>query len=167
MLAFFGEARLPATHPVAAEDVPEPFRGLLDHHDHMTVALEAFHNSPVVVRPYLVHQQGDLYGRKLDLLSEKSGEVVMTGIMLLNLTFVPLPARERIIAQEAPLGRILIESGVLRRITGVSLLKVDAADPLAKRFGLDEPVDAYGRLATILCDEKPAVDLLEIVRPET
>jgi hypothetical protein len=33
-------------------------------------------------------------------------------------------------------------------------------------FGLDRPRATYGRLAYIHCDHKPAVELLEIVRPE-
>jgi hypothetical protein len=34
-------------------------------------------------------------------------------------------------------------------------------------FGLTEPKTTYGRLAIIHCDGKPAVELLEIVAPES
>jgi hypothetical protein len=50
-------------------------------------------------------------------------------------------------------------------VTGQAYLKVDANDPLLERFGLTQPLPAFGRLATIFCDDLPAVDLLEIVRP--
>lgn len=164
LLAFFGDAAVPNCISVPPENVPEPFRRLLNHHDHMTLALEEHFGHSVRVHPYLVRREGDLYGRKLDL-SIPSGQIVMTGAMLFNLRSVSAEVAARIVEQKTPLGRILIEHDVLRRITGVSLLRFPAEEPLLGRFGRPATGPAYGRVATILCDEKPAVDLLEIVTP--
>lgn len=147
------------------DEVPDPWNSLLVHDNHMTVTLEAHWGGPVTVKPYQVHRQGDLYGRKLDLLID-DGRVVMTGIMLLNFAVCPPGVRAAVESEAVPLGHILIESGLLRRITSESFVKVAATDPLVERFGMVEPADAWGRLATIFADGKPAVDLLEIVRPE-
>ena len=166
LLAFFGESRVPGCTEVAPQDVPEPYRGLLVHERHMTVTLEKHHGSPVRVEPYLVHQHGDLYGRKLDLRTEADDRVVMTGILLFNMAITSPEIRARIVEREAPLGRILIEHGIMRRITSETFLRVDAADPLSARFGLASPAPTYGRLATIFYEGVPAIDLLEIVRPE-
>lgn len=166
LLAFFGESRLPRCRHVEADDVPEPYHGLLVHDDHMTVTLETYYGEPVRVRPYQVHRQGEIYGRKLDLMVGPNDTVVMTGMMLMNFRFVSPEVQELIVSQKIPLGRILIEHNILRRVTSESFVLFDAGDPLAQRFGLAEPKAAYGRLATIFCDEKPAIDLLEIVRPE-
>lgn len=167
MLAFFGEARLPHSEVIPAEAVPEPFHRLLVHDNHMTVTLEEYHGAKVVVRPYRVHRQGDMYGRKLDLYTETpASQVVMTGIMLINLGFVTPAVQTAIVAQSAPLGRILIEHNILRQVSSGSYLRLDPADPLAARFSLHKPQPVYGRIATIFCDEKPAIDLLEIVNPE-
>jgi hypothetical protein len=165
MLAFFGESQLPQCEQIPAEAVPPPFHGLLVHDQHMTVALEAYHRSRVLLRPYLVHRQGDLYGRKLDLVSEDSAAVVLTGIMLFNLSVVAEPVRQLILEQKIPLGRLLIENNVLRQVSTESFLRIAATDPLVARFHLAEARPAYARLATIFCDERPAVDLLEIVNP--
>lgn len=165
MLAFFGESQLPSCVELPADDVPPPYHQLLVHTDHMTVALEEYHRSPVRLVPYAVHRQGDLYGRKLDLVAERSGAIVMTGIMLFNLTAVSDAVKQLILDQQLPLGRILIEHDVLRQITAESFLRVEAGDRLVGRFLLERPRCAYGRLATIFCDERPAVDLLEIVNP--
>lgn len=166
LLAFFGESRIPHCREVPPEEIPEPFRSLLVHDNHMTVTLEEHFHDRVVVRPYRVQQVGDLYGRKLDLLTEKTGQVIMTGAMLFNLSLVEPSVGEDIIAQKSPLGRILIEANILRRVSRGRFIHVEARDPLAQRFGLPEPKACYGRLATIFCDEQPAVDLLEIVTPE-
>lgn len=164
LLAFFGEGTLPRCSTIDAEDLPQPARRLLDHNGHMTTTIETHYQSPVDVRPYLVRREGDLYGRKLDLLSASDGEVVMTGIMLINLRFATPEVRALILAETAPLGRILIEHGVLREVSITSFLRIEADDPLAQRFGTpSRPV--HGRLATIFCDHVPAVDLLEIVSP--
>lgn len=165
LLAFFGDSQLPRVEEVAAAEVPPPYRELLVHHGHMTVALEQFHKRRVEVHPYHVHQHGEMYGRKLDLTLEGSTEVVMTGAMLFNLSFVREDIRAEIVRAKKPLGRLLIENGVLLEVTSNAYLRVGQDDPLVARFSLPSAVPAYGRLATIFCDEKPAVDLLEIVRP--
>lgn len=165
LLAFFGEARLPHCTEVAAQKIPDPYRYLLVHEAHMTVTLENHHGGPVSVHPYQIHGQGNLYGRKLDLRLVESGKVVMTGAMLFNFSFCSPQVRDLIVEGKTPLGRILIEHNILRRVSVDSFLKLDASDPLVSRFEMDVPQDAYGRIATIFCDEQPAVDLLEIVRP--
>lgn len=166
LLAFFGDANLPRCEQCEAPAVPEPFRSLLVHEEHMTVKLESHYNTKVRVHPYLVHQQGEIYGRKLDLIAESTGLMVMTGLMLFNFSFCNDHVRRLIVEQKTPLGRILIENNILRRISAHRFLKFASNEPMVERFGVSTPKPAYGRLATILCDEMPAVDLLEIVRPE-
>lgn len=166
MLAYFGVAQVPQARVVPAAEVPAPYHDLLVHHGHMTEVLERHHGPPVRVLPYQIHPQGELYGRRLDLRAGAADQVVMTGLMIINLASVPEAARARIVAAREPLGRILIEHRVLRRVAPEAYLHFAAADPLAARFGLRTPRDVWGRLATITCDGAPAVDLLEVVRPQ-
>jgi chorismate-pyruvate lyase len=165
LLAFFGESVLPDCEVVEADGVPDPWHRLLVHDNHMTVTLEARWGGAVTVVPYQVHRHGNLYGRKLDLRTD-DGTVVMTGIMLINFDACPPEVERAVEAQEKPLGHILIESGLLRHISSESFVEVAAEDPLVQRFELAEPKPAWGRLATIFADGRPAIDLLEIVRPE-
>jgi chorismate-pyruvate lyase len=166
MLAWFGVAQVPQARVVHGAEVPAPYHDLLVHHGHMTEVLERHHGAPVRVQPYQIHQHGELYGRRLDLRVGADERVIMTGLMIINLATVPAAARSRIVAAREPLGRILIEHRVLRRVAPDAYLHFSAADPLAARFGLRTPRDCWGRLATITCDGAPAVDLLEVVRPE-
>ena len=146
--------------------MPQREHGLLVHRRHMTLTLEKYYRDRVTIVPYRVHQQGELYGRQLDLVTESGGLVVMTGIMLVNLACCGSEVRELILAQEVPLGRILIENRILRRGSSETFVRVEARDPFVERFGLATPQPAFGRLATIFYDGEPAVDLLEVVRPE-
>jgi hypothetical protein len=163
--AFFGESSAPHFEGVSAEDVPQPFRQLLVHHNHMTATLEDYYQSPLRVVPYKVHRNGEVYGRKLDLLIP-SNKVVMTGIMLINFGFCGTEVRDEILAETKPLGRVLIEHNIMREVTATAFVRVPAEEPLLARFQLAKPKATYGRFATIVCDGHPAVDLLEIVAPE-
>lgn len=167
LLAFFGDSKLPHCEPILPEEIPDPYRQLLVHHNHMTVTLEQHHNDKVRVVPYQVHRQGDLYARKLDLITENGNKIVMTGLMLFNFAFCSDTVRDLIIEQKTPLGRILIEHNIMRRVSAGTYLRFEADDDLVARFRLEEPRPAYGRLATIFYDEQPAVDLLEIVSPDS
>jgi chorismate-pyruvate lyase len=165
MLAFFGDSEVPRARAVAPADLPAPCRPLLLHSGHMTEVLERHHGGTLSVHPYRIHREGDLYGRRLDLRAAGVGGPVMTGIMIFNLALVAKAVRDEIVAAASPLGEILIRHRILRRVVPDAYLEFDAADPLLRRFGLPAPQPAYGRLATIDCNRRPAVDLLEIVRP--
>jgi chorismate-pyruvate lyase len=165
MLAFFGDSEVPLARPVAADAVPSPYRSLLVHAGHMTEVLERHHGGALSVHPYRIHREGDIYGRRLDLRVAGEKAPVMTGIMVFNLALVAATVREEIVRAASPLGEILIRHRILRRVKPDAFLAFDPRDPLAARFGLPGPLPAYGRLATIDCDGRPAVDLLEIVRP--
>jgi len=165
MLAFFGDCEVPLARAVKGDSIPPPRRSLLDHDRHMTEVLEGHHGSALSVHPYRVHREGDIYGRRIDLRAGTSDVPVMTGIMIFNLALVAAVVRAEIVGARSPLGEILIRHRILRRVACNALLEFDAHDPLVARFGLHQPRPAYGRIATIDCDGRPAVDLLEIVRP--
>jgi len=165
MLAYFGDSEVPRARAVDGASIPAPYRPLLVHNGHMTEVLERHHGGALVVRPYRIHREGELYGRRLDLHAAGIDRPVMTGIMIFNLALVAATVRDEILAAASPLGEILIRHRILRRVVPDAYLEFDATDPLLARFDLASPRRAYGRLATIDCNRRPAVDLLEIVRP--
>jgi len=184
----FGQAA-PAATVVPAEAVPQPQRRLLSHERHMTVTLEEHHGGEVdvVVLDRLV--LGDSYMRKILLArrprrrgrtcrsTDEGGvsvraryRVAQFGIMLINLQVVSDEARAEILGERTPLGHILIRHRRLRRISTHSLLEIEPDAEMRRHFGLPELGVAetprvFGRLATIFCDEKPAVELLEVLPP--
>ncbi len=163
---FPGAARTPEYDEVRAQEVPSPYRELLVHPHHMTVTVERHHHSLVNVRVLETHRQGQWYARKILLVTKKKNRVVQFGIMRINLDLCSAAVRKAILREDTPLGRILIQHNILRRIEPTAFLRVTPDRAMTDWFGLMEPTPTYGRLAIIHCDHRPAVELLEIVAPE-
>ena len=151
---------------VPGADVPEPYKSLLVHEHHMTVTVEAHHGSRVNV-VVLERWYGEpFYARKILLELQSDGRVVQFGIARVNLDMTSREVRQAIVAARTPLGRVLIEHDVLRRIEPVAFLKVRPNAGQLAWFGEGVRAEVlYGRLARILCDGKPAIEVLEIVAP--
>jgi hypothetical protein len=162
--AAFGRIR-----EVAADAVPDVPRRLLDHRSHMTVAMERFHGGPVALRvvaerPAPTGTPGERYAREI-LLLRGDGAVVQHGIVRIDLDAVPPPTAAAIRAQRTPLGRILIDAGLLCDVQAVRLLEIAAGPHLAELFGCTAGALVYGRVAEIRVAGVAAVELLEIVAP--
>lgn len=151
---------------VAADWIPEPYRRLLVHEHHMTVTVEAHHGSLVNVKVLECKRDGDSYARKILLALQSNGRVVQFGLVRIWLPYCSDEVRDEILAQKTPIGRILINHNVMRRIEPTEFLRVTPGPDMMQWFGLTTPETTYGRLALIHCDGKPAVELLEIVAPE-
>lgn len=161
---------------VEAAEVPEPARGLLDHASHMTVAMERFHGAPLGLRvvaradgPRGAGESSPWYAREILLLSPR-GDVVQYGIVRIDLTHVDATTAAAIRAARIPLGRVLINAGLLREVHDVRLLEVTPGPRLESLFGrLPEPgvvaVPTWGRVAQISLGGHRAVELLEVVVP--
>jgi chorismate-pyruvate lyase len=150
---------------VAAEKVPPPYYNLLVHNHHMTVTVEAYHGDLVNVRILSKLHKGDAYSRKILLALQGNGKVVQYGIMRVHFRYCSPAVRDEILAGKTPLGRILIQHNVLRRVEPTAFLRIIPGPALMRAFGIDQPTPTYGRLALIHCDGYPAVEVLEIVIP--
>lgn len=148
---------------VAVPSVPPPFDRLLDHHEHMTVTVEAFHGQPVDVRVHRTQTSGRLYAREISLIGSHSGQVVQYGIVRLNRDALEASVWEEIRGGRIPLGRVLIEHNVLREVQLQELWKIECGPTLARLLDVPTGQTTYGRTALILCDGAPAIELLEIV----
>jgi hypothetical protein len=144
---------------------PEPYKTMLAHDHHMTVAMETYHHSPVAVRVLAERLDGDIYARKILLVKQGTETVVQFGIVRFHMSYVTEPVRREIIAGQTPLGRILINHNVLRHIDLGAILEITAGPGLASLLQMPANTVTYGRLATIFCNRQPAVDLLEVSAP--
>ena len=157
-------------------EVPEPACTLLDHTSHMTVAMEGLHGAPLGLRVVArardtgtAADQAPWYAREILLLSPQ-GALVQYGIVRINLDRVDRTTAAAIRAGRIPLGRVLINAGLLREVHDVSLLEVRPGPRLASLFGgLPKPgvpsPPTFGRVAEISLGGHPAVELLEVVVP--
>lgn len=150
---------------VPGEAVPPPYHGLLVHDYHMTVTMEAFYGDLVDVRVLAKRCLPEDYARKILLSLHRTGRVVQFGIVRVVLKYCSPAVQQEILAEQTPLGRILIKHAVLRRIEPTAYLRIVPGPAMMGWFGLQAPTPTYGRLAYIYCDHQPAVELLEIAAP--
>ncbi len=165
---FYEQAdQLARFEPVTSAETPAPYRSLLDHGGHMTVTLESHHRCPVDVHALRYRSGADIYARTSLLTRQSDGAVVQFGIIRLHTRYLSAPVRREIEGRQIPLGRVLIQHNVLRKVELEEIWRVTPGLDLARLFGLDEPVVTYGRTAIIHCNGEPAVELLEIVAPDS
>jgi len=151
---------------VDSGEVPENYRRLLAHHEHMTVAMEAYHESLVDVDILETCQAEESYARKILLRRQRDKVVVQFGLLRLDLSLLDPAVREEILSGQRPLGRLLVRHNVMRTVRLESLWRVSMAEELKTYFGHPATNTTYGRSATIELDGKKAVEVLEIVAPE-
>lgn len=149
--------------PVQAEGLPDNYRSLLAHHDHMTVALEACYGSLVDVRALAEWRDEASYARASLLTRQSDGSVLQFGIMRIWLADLPREAQEEITAQRLPLGRVLIRHNMLREVELITLWRITPGPILQQHLGVSAETPIFGRSAQILVDQRPTVQVLEIV----
>lgn len=155
----------------AAGAVPESYRRLLDHHQHMTATMENHYGGPVeleVVSSRAVDDAaapGGWYAREILLRRPAPAGgtmVVQHGMVKIDLDAVDAATAAAIRAERIPLGRILIDAGVMREVQHVALVAIEPGPRLARHLGAAR---TYGRVAHILLNGRAAVELLEIAAP--
>lgn len=162
----------PEEHPLVARaehipssQTPEPYKKMLVHEHHMTVTMESYHGTSVDVRVLDQKLEDEMYCRKILLLKSGTENVVQFGIVRFNFQYVTREVKDQILGGQIPLGRVLINHNVLRHIDLGAIVKLTAGPGLARHLQMQEGETTYGRLATIFCNHRPAVDLLEVTAP--
>ncbi len=150
--------------PVESSDLPTAYQSLLAHDDHMTVTVEAWHNSLVDIRVLSVRSEADSYARNTLLVLQSDGRPVQFGLMRIDLTGLPEIVQQEIKAESLPLGRIMIRHHLLREVELCQLWQVTPGPEIQQQLQLSDDTPIFGRTARILVDGRPAVELLEIVK---
>lgn len=149
---------------VPADKMSGAAEQLLNHNEHMTVTVEAFHDSEVDVRVLQELETNEHYSRKILLTRKSDNEVVQFGLVRLSMSTLPDSVQGKIREKSIPLGRILITHGVMRSVKLSNLFRITCGGELAEHFGVSVGSTCYGRTALMYCDGKPAIELLEIVK---
>lgn len=160
-----GAALIQGVRYIAKTQTPEPYKRLLVHDLHMTVAMEDYHGSSVDVHVVQQRLERDTYARQSILTRQGDNRPVQFGIVRFNFQYVSPEVREEILSGQTPLGRILINHDVMRHVDLGAILEITAGPGLAAALQMPVGGKTYGRLATLFCNHKPAVDLLEVSAP--
>jgi hypothetical protein len=149
---------------VDPEEMPQPARQLLVHQKHMTKVLTGFYGRPMDLHVLDRHYDGgDLYHRKIMLTVQETDRIVEYGVVRLDFRCMSPVVKRAILEEHAPLGSILINHNVLRRVQPRWYLELPHGGGLLKWFGCPTAGPLYGRIGTIYCDGEPAIELLEVV----
>jgi hypothetical protein len=152
--------------PIEAEDVPEPFRTLLVHKTDMTSTLENFYKGKLRVEALGRHTSGQEYFREVVLRLEHSGRRVEFGAIKILLDLFPAGARQEILRERQPLGRILTESGVEFSSQPRGYFRVVPDHFISRALDLNNPQVLYGRCNTLVDPwERPLAEIVEILPP--
>jgi chorismate-pyruvate lyase len=169
----------------SAEQLPDEYRQLLAHEHHMTVTVEAIHQSSIELEVLADRHNGHFYSRKIVLRRTSDGRAVLFGIVRIDLSVLDPDVRQAIEAKQTPLGQVLIDHEVLRQVKLVGLYRIQPGTELETVFSptpnpmkcaaidLDcsghqdntasHDTALYGRTALIYCDNRSVIELLEIV----
>ncbi len=150
---------------IESKEAPIAYRRLLAHSSHMTVTVEDFYRDKLDVKVLRSYTIGNHYCREILLSTQRDAKVVQYGIVRLDLSVVPDGAKQEILSEAKPLGRVLIEHAVLREVECIDMFRVWTGQALSTMF--DCPIESltYGRTALIYCNREPAIELIEIVAP--
>lgn len=158
---------LPPMEQVHPQDVPQPYRTLLVHERDMTSTLEKFHGGPVTLTVLGREREGDIYSREVFLKLEQGGKPVEFGAIRINLALFEEGARERILAEIYPLGRILRDYNVEYTSNPQAFLKIASDHMINDVLKLEGAHVLYGRRNTLLDTAgRCLADIVEIVPPE-
>ncbi len=165
---FYARAKvpLPAIEQIPGDAVPEPFKSLLVHHNDMTPTLEAFHKSDIHLEIVSRERRGEFYFREVVLRLNGNDEPVEFGANKVYIGRFPDEARDLILQEHVPLGRILKDCGIKHRTEAKAFLRVTSDELIGGKFDLKQSTALYGRKAAI-CDlqGRPLSEIVEILPP--
>ncbi len=151
---------------VSVSGTPQVYQQLLAHSQHMTVTVEKHHSSLVDVELLQSRLENPFYLREILLRRQTDHRVVQYGIVRLFLPALEEEVSAEILAGKVPLGRVLIEHNVLREVRLGEIWRITCSPSLARYLESEPGATTYGRTALIYFNDRPALELLEIVAPE-
>ncbi|HMO92207.1 MAG TPA: hypothetical protein PKD64_08400 [Pirellulaceae bacterium] len=152
---------------VSEQQLPPSIHGLIAHNSHMTVAIERFHGTSVNLKVRNRNETASHYSREIVLLHQATSAVLQYGIVRLNTALFSPTIMAEIKSESIPLGKILIDNGIMRQVKLMSIWQIAAGPRLQQIFNRDGLRVCYGRTALIYTDGMPAIELLEIVPDES
>jgi hypothetical protein len=156
----------PALRRIEPGQIPEPSRSLLVHQSDMTSTLENFYKQQLHIEVLAQHVIENEYFREVALVLNDSGRRVEFGAIKIILDLFPLEAREEILRERLPLGRILHAFGIVFASRPQAFLSMASDKFIEHALNLKERVVLFGRRNTLLDEwDRPLAEIVEILPP--
>ena len=157
---------MPPLDEIEPERIPQPYKSLLVHQHDMTSTLEGHHGGRIHLRIISNVRRGDDYFREVVLLVEGSEKPVEFGAIKISLELFPESARQQILEEHWPLGRILHESGLKFTSQPRAYLRVASDKLIDALLGLTGVHLLFGRRNTLWDSEgRSLAEIVEILPP--
>jgi len=154
-------------YPIAAQTVPEPYQELLAHNDLMTATLERFYGARTILHVLEEARHGNRYTRKILLALQGSNRIVEYAVMKVNQDNCVCGLWDAIIEAKKPLGRILIENNIKRRVEPKQFFQLMPGTEIMGHYKMTRPTWVFGRITAHYWDGKLAAHVLEVLPPDT
>ena len=146
--------------------VPEPWQSLLAHQSDMTSTLESFYKEQLHIEVLARHVVENEYFREVALVLNGTGKRVEFGAIKIMLDLFPIEARQEILREQQPLGRILTAFGIVFASRPRAFLRMASDEFIERALNLKERQFLYGRRNTLLdAWERPLAEIVEILPP--
>jgi chorismate-pyruvate lyase len=157
---------LPRMVRLPPSKVPHPYHGLLVHSNDMTPTLERFYGARLRLLTLSRERSADTYWREVILELECRGRPVEYGAIGIHLQHLPPPARERVLEEQHPFGRILQLEAIAHLSWPQAFFAVRSDAHLSRLLGSRPDEALYGR-RNVLVDghRRLLAEVLEIVAP--
>jgi len=153
----------PTATPVAAVDLPQPYRALLDHERDMTLTLEAHCGGRVALRVLSTYGRGESYFRRVLLVQESTGRPMEMGAIRIRTSAFPARIRAAILRNDEPFSRLLRDGGLDFLSRPTAFLAVTPNSEMMGVFWMREPRTLYGRQTAVLMGGRQVGDIVEIL----
>lgn len=169
MLGWFYErlgVPFPSLTRLGGEEVPEPYRRLLVHSNDMTPTLEHFYRRRLCLRVLGRERAPETYRREVVLQLGGSRRPVSYGAIYIHLLPLPEPARQMVLAETLPFGRIL-QSGMIPHLSWPqAFFRTDADAHMGRLLDLAAPRALYGRRNVLVDGQRRLLaEVIEILAP--
>ena len=157
---------LPKIERIPGDEVPRPYHSLLVHETDMTPTLEKHHGGGIHLKILYREQRDDFYFREVALLLRGSEKPVEFGANKISLLLFPPRARQLILEEQVPLGRILKDHEIGHTTQAKAFFRVTPDGLIREVFGMKNTAILYGRRAQILdLQKRPLAEIVEILAP--
>jgi chorismate-pyruvate lyase len=157
---------LPPIWRLRAEELPAPYRQLLAHNHDMTPTLEQFHGDRLALRVCSREHRPGRYLREVVLSLARRGRPAEYGAICIYLSHFSEEVRERILAEEHPLGRILQTEAIPHLGWPQAFFRITPDTRMRGLLDLAKTEPLYGRRNVLLDGRRRLLaDVIEILAP--
>ncbi len=157
---------LPELRPLKAKAMPEPYQTLLAHSHDMTSTLENYFQQRVWVRVLSRLREGNYYFREVALVEAQNQQPVEYGVIKIDLALFGASARQAILEEHLPLGRILQDDAIAHTSWPQAFFSVEPVPRLQEVLEFNGAQTLYGRRNLLLDGHRQLLaDVVEILPP--